>query len=245
MQSELSILFFSLWTLVVVVFMYAAYWAFNIRRILVTPLYRREAFWVGAMALYFVSLGAFLVVALTLELGGLIVNLLGAVVLSIGVVLIFFWIDSTVRIARRTDPLFRDTLMWSKLRYLFWVATFGGAAGTFTTSISSSFVAATPFTGALLFGAIALLLSAKRSGDMTLRRHLRWTGLCILTEFIVGQSVQPVTDSLVDPYLAQSVVWPFVLIGAYFLYRSAKSLVPLSHLTVTSETANVARNRSL
>jgi hypothetical protein len=226
------VLFFGLWTLVVAVFLYAAYWAFTIRRVLLTPLYRREAFWVGAMGIYFVGLGVFLAIALTLQLNDLPVNLLGAFIFAFGFTLIFFWVDSTIHIARRSDPLFRDTLRWSKLRYVFWIVTIGGAIGAFITSITSGFVSATPFGGALLFGAIALLLSGRRSADVTLRGHLRWTGLCIFIEWLVGQTVQTLSQRLTDPYLAQSLTWPIVLAGAYCLYRGARSLAPVGHMAM-------------
>ncbi len=233
MPSEFSIVFLALWLSVVGLFLYSAFWAFTIRRVLLTGLYRRQAFWVGAMGIYFVSLSAFLSVALTFELNAFYVNLLGALIISSGFTLIFLWIDSTVRIARRSDPLFRDTLHWSKLRYLFWFVTLGGAVGAFFTSIYSGFAAATPFGGALLFGAIALLLSAKRSGDKTLRRHLRWTGLCIFLLWLGSQVQQPLSYHIADPYLAQSLTWPLVLAGAYCLYRSARSLIPLGHFKGT------------
>src|SRR5690349_14769390 len=109
MLSDFSLIFLALWLLVVALFLYSAYWAFSIRSVLSIRLYRRQAFWLGAMGVYFVSLSAFLSVALTLELNALSVNVLGAAIISFGFVLIFFWIDSTVLVARRSDPLFRDT----------------------------------------------------------------------------------------------------------------------------------------
>ena len=230
MLGEFSIVFFALWLAVVALFLYSAFWAFTIWRILVAGLYRRQAFWVGAMGVYFVMLSGFLSIALTLELSSPFVDIPGAIIISAGFVLIFLWIDSTVRIARRSDPLFRDTLRWSKLRYLFWVATVGGAVSAFYTSIISGFAAAAPFGGALFFGAIALYLSAKRSGDRTLRRHLSWTALCIFLLWLASQIQQPLSDYVTDPYFAQSLTWPLVLAGAYSLYKSARSLVPMGHL---------------
>ena len=111
-----------------------------------------EAFWVGGMGLYFVALSVFLAVALTLEINALSINILGGLIISFGFILIFLWIDSTVSIARRSDPLFRDTLRWSKLRYLFWLVTIGGAVGALFTSINSGFSTVAGFGGALFFG---------------------------------------------------------------------------------------------
>ncbi|MBO0887883.1 hypothetical protein J2P12_02150 [Candidatus Bathyarchaeota archaeon] len=230
MLSELSLVFFALWLGVVALFVYSAFWAFSIRRILVAGLYRRQAFWLGAMGVYFVSLSTFLSIALTLELSSLYVNILGAVIISAGFTLIFLWIDLTVRIARRSDPLFRDTLRWSKLRFLFWFVTIGGAIGAFFTSIGSGFAEATPFGGVLFFGAVALYKSARRSGDRTFRKHLSWTALCIFLLWLGSQIQEPLSHFVSDPYLTQSLTWPLVLAGAYSLYRSARSLVPMGHL---------------
>src|SRR5881409_2109911 len=217
MPSELGYVFLGLWLLVTALFLYSAYWSFTIRRALVTSLYRRQAFWVGGMGVYFVILSAFLAIALSLELSALPVNILGGLIISLGFILIFLWIDSTIRIARRSDPLFRDTLRWSRLRYLFWLVTVGGAVGAAFTSINSGFSTVAPFGGALLFGAVALLLSAKRSGDTTLRRHLRWTGLCIFLLWLGSQITQPLSYHIADPFLVESLTYPAVAAGAYCL----------------------------
>lgn len=232
MLSEASILFLALWLLVTILFLYSSYWAFVIRRALVTSLYRREALWIAGMGLFFVTLSAFLTIALSFQLNSLATNILGGLVISGGFVLIFLWIDSTVLIARRSDPLFRDTLRWSRIRYFFWVITIGGAAGSFITAIQSGFSTIAPYGGLLFIGAIALLISARRSGDPTLRRHLRWTGLCVFLLWLASQAQDPLSRLISDPYLVQSLIYPLVAAGAYSLYRSAKSLVPLGHLTL-------------
>jgi hypothetical protein len=233
MPSELGYVLLGLWLLVTALFLYSAYWSFIIRRALVTSLYRRQAFWVGGMGVYFVILSAFLAIALSLELSALSINILGGLIISSGFILIFLWIDSTIRIARRSDPLFRDTLRWSRLRYLFWFVTVGGAVGAVFTSINSGFSTVAPFGGTLFFGAIGLLLSAKRSGDSTLRRHLTWTGLCIFLLWLGSQITQPLSHYIADPFLVQSLTYPAVAAGAYCLYKSAKSLVPLAHLGIS------------
>lgn len=54
--------------------------------------------------------------------------------LGFGLVLmtLFYWIDSSVLAARRTDPLVWDTLWWARVRCVLWAltigATFVGAA---------------------------------------------------------------------------------------------------------------------
>ena len=234
MPSEATVLFAILWSIVTALFLYGAYWAFAIRRVLLTRLYRRQALWVAALGIYFGALGLFLTPVLTLQLNTLVINILGGIFLGFGSVLEFLWIDTTVRIARRSDPRFRDTMRWSKLRYLFWVITMFGAVSAIISSATTGVSAAGPYggtlSGILLFGAIALFLSARRSGDAILRRHLTWAALAILFTWIVSQATNPLFRIVTDPYIVQSVIYPLVAAAAYFLYRSAKSLIPLGRL---------------
>jgi hypothetical protein len=237
MPSETSLLFIGLWLLVTALFLYSSYWAFAIRKVLVTSLYRREAQWIGGMGLFFVLLSAFLTIALSFQINSLATNILGGLIIAGGFVLIFLWIDSTVLIARRSDPLFRDTLHWSRLRYLLWLATIGGALGAVATAVQSGLSTIAPYGGVLFFGAVALLISARRSGDSTLRRHLKWTGLCVFLLWLGSQAQDPLFNTISDPYLVQSLIYPLIAAGAYSLYRSAKSLVPLGHLTLNEDKA--------
>ena len=235
MPSDLSTVFFSLWLLVVALFSYAAYWAFITRRVLIHHLYRRQASWVVGMGLYFVVLSSFLTFAIFYNLNSLYVDILGGVVIGSGFVVIFAWMDSTIRVAHLSDPLSRDTLRWSKLRYFLGLVTIGGAVGSVFTAINSGFSQVAPFGGALFIGAIALLVSARRSGDITLKKHLVWTGLCTFFLWLGSQAEMPLArvPLLVELNLSQAITYVFVAAGAYSLYRSAKSLVPLGHLSAS------------
>ncbi len=234
MPSDLSTAFFGLWILVSALFSYAAYWAFTIRRFLVHRLYRRQASWVTGMGIYFVALSSFLAFAIFYSLNTLYVNVLGGVLIGSGFVVIFAWMDSTIRVARLSDPLSRDTLRWSKLRYFLGLVTVGGAIGSVFTAINSGFSQVAPFGGALFFGALALLISARRSGDITLKKHLIWTGLCTFFLWFASQVEMPLSNIqlLAQLNLSEVITYAFVAAGAYSLYRSAKSLVPLGHMSV-------------
>src|SRR6266566_1329814 len=226
-----STVFVILWVLVVGLFSCAAYWAFIIRKALVTGLYRKQALWAGTMGLYLVSLSTFLTIALSFNLTTLSVNILGGLLISSGFIVLFAWIDSTVRVARRSDPLLRDTLRWSRLRYFIGFVTVFGAISALLTSINSGFALVAPFGGALFFGAIALLISARRSGDTTLRRHLKWMGLAIAMLWLASQ----LTGILCRIFPAGSITsevitYSVVVVGGFCLYRSARSLVPLGHM---------------
>ena len=236
MLSDATFIFATLWSLVTAVFLYGAYWAFAIRRVLLASIYRRQALWVAFLGIYFGAIGVFLTPVLTLQVNTLAINILGGAFLGFGSVLEFSWIDTTVRIARRSDPSLRDTLRWSKLRYLFWIITIFGAVGAIFSSAYTGISSAGPYggtlSGTLFFGAIALFLSARRSGDSILRRHLVWAALAILFIWIVSQATSPLFRFVSDPYIVQSVLYPIVAAAAFFLYRSAKSLIPLGRLDV-------------
>ena len=237
MPSELSTIFFASWLLVSALFSYAAYWAFIIRRALVRGLYRRQASWVVAMGIYFVVLSSFLTLAIYFDLNNLAVNILGGAIIGAGFIIIFAWMDTTIRVARRSDPLSRDTLHWSKLRYFLGFVTLGGALGSVFESVTSGFSQVAPYGGALFIGALGLLISARRSGDTTLRKHLVWTGLCTFFLWLASQAEMPLSEIQLLTQLNLSQVFTFgiVAVGAFSLYKSAKSLVPLGHMSAVED----------
>ena len=241
MLNDVSIISTALTIIIGAFFSYGAYWAFTIRRALMARLYRNQALWVGTGAVYFVALSAFITLALLFGASGVFVNLLAAAFIFLGFVVIFDWIDSTVRVARRSDPLLRDTLHWSKLRYFVGITSTIGLFFNVVFNViltNSSFILlGTPallgYVGTVLFlGALALLLSARRSGDLTLRRHLKWFGLGAALLWLSGQISSPWAKITGDSFLTPIVTYSLFAMAAYCLYRSAKSLVPLGRLTM-------------
>ena len=241
MLNDGSIISTALTIIIGAFFSYGAYWAFTIRKALMAHLYRNQALWVGAGAVYFVALSAFITLALLFNASGVVVNLLAAAFIILGFVVIFDWIDSTVRVARRSDPLLRDTLHWSKLRYFIGITSTIGLFFNVVFNViftNSSFILlGTPallgYVGTVLFlGALALLLSARRSGDLTLRRHLKWFGLGAALLWLSGQISSPWARITGDSFLTPIVTYSLFAIAAYCLYRSAKSLVPLGRITI-------------
>jgi len=190
------------------------------------------------MGVYFVALSSFLTLALSTGINSLYVNVVGGLLIGSGFIVIFAWMDSTIRVARLSDPLFRDTLRWSKLRYLLGFGTVGGAIASVISAIMSGFSQVAPFGGALFLGAFALLISASRSGDITLKKHLTWTGLCTFFLWLGSQVQMPLSriQFLVQLNLPDVITYVFVAAGAYSLYRSAKSLVPLGHVSIADST---------
>ncbi|MDA4118051.1 MAG: hypothetical protein OK455_06880 [Thaumarchaeota archaeon] len=225
-----------------VLFIYGAYWAFAIRRAFAAPIYRRQASWVGAIGAYFGVFFLLVVVLTALGVKSLNENTPvgagGAAFIYVGVVMFFVWIDSTMRVSRRSDPLLRNTLHWSTLRWFLGFLTIVGTlfAVIFNGGFALAFFRDSPLYGpvgaVLLLGAIALIRSASRSADAVLRRHLKWFGMFSIFLWATSTTVSELAshDLVGDPELLQVFSLIVFALSAYFLYRSAKSLAPMAHL---------------
>jgi len=105
------------------IYFYAGYWAFSIRHALAVPLYRRQALGIGFIVLaIWTSLAEFAGVPRSLSLR--IYAPLTTFSFYFLFFVIFYWIDASVLASRRSDPLLRDTLYWSKVRIPPWIANF-------------------------------------------------------------------------------------------------------------------------
>jgi len=231
----------------------AAYWAFTIRTVLKNKSSRSQALWLGVACVFLIPLlptptstdprielvtGLFFVAALPL--------------------ILLAWIDGTVRTARRSDPLFRDTIGWSKVRIIVWGATLALIVSyfilvtieTLTGAVVTTIVGlliATPYFPVVLAGTPALLLSARRTGSVTRRKNLKWFGLfalfllaAILTYFtmvpgFVGQSI----PNGILYFLAFRGIYAIgynifqilFIVATYCLYRNARSLAMLNRVS--------------
>jgi hypothetical protein len=159
-------------------------------------------------------------------------------------VVIFYWIDASMLAARRSDPLIRDTLRWSKVRVVLW----GVVAVSFVSNVAASFyflatTGALPFQNSLgglpyytlllsnfgkivlapLVGAIAIPVITYRSKDQTLRRHFKWLGLALVFTVAFFVLLGPLVSLGIEPAITTTGT-------AYCLNRSARSLVPLNRI---------------
>lgn len=244
MLSDISTVSIILASLVGVVFAYGAYWALTIRKALMNYVYRKQAFWAGLVAIYFVAQSVFIALALLNNQASFYVNLIAAGFITAGFIVIFIWIDSTIIVARRSDPLQRNTLRWSGVRYFIAITTTIGLFSNLAFNViyanpsnpSYDLLGTPPLVGfigtLLILGAIALLLSAKRSGDLTLKRHLKWFGLGAALLFLSGQVGSPWAK--IDPtsIFIPIVTYSIFAVAAYCFYRSSKSLAPLGRLSL-------------
>ncbi len=223
---------------------YAAYWAFSIRRALSGRIYRRHALWLGAVCviiqvgLPLASLPSSSFVA-TLGINLLVLALL---------VFVFAFVDSIVPVARRSDPRLRGILHWEKVRFVLWgdlalagiYLVYNAINPTFGSAGWGAVIGFPLFMLPFIVGAPVILIGAIRSKDYVLRASLEWFGgrlavlllsgalLSFIELIILGISAYNASFSY--PAL---VFVPGNILGAYCLYRSARSLAPTSRLPVT------------
>ncbi len=220
---------------VIIMVGYAAYWAFSVRRGQAVSLYRRQALGVGlvaiADAMMFAYIGTFFAL---LARPGPGQDPIFPLITSVFQVTLFYWIDATVLAARRSDPLLRDTLHWRQLRKLLWVLVIIFAS--YQPIVVPAKLSSVPLLASLgwigaglastISGIVALTLSILRSKDPTLRRTIKWFGL------FIASSASPFVNLFLGPPESLILISVSSLVGGYFLYRSARSLVPLNRLTL-------------
>jgi len=208
---------------------YSIYWAFDLRRLLSAQLYRNQALGEGLIAVGWLSFGVS--TSVTLET-------LSSVTLVLALATTFYFIDSSVLAARKSDPLYRNTFHWRQLRFVIWpiiaislfallvigvvAPSFFGSQGGPTWFTILTFI---PVFGTLVSAVVLLPFSGRRSRDQTLRKNLEWFGL-------FGASFMVLTALGLSAAGSLSVVF-FSLafeVGGYCIYRSTKSLAPLNRL---------------
>ena len=232
------------YSIIILIFGYAAYWALTIRHALVGALYRNQAFGTGLIAAI-MTLTIFVVAADVTGVQSIITPFVLVLVL-----VIFYFIDSSILAARRSDPLLRETLRWTRSRYLLWVLVFflvaASAAATelFSDTLQNNsfgfaILTGAPFFAVLGLGLVALPISATRSRDGTLRTHFGWFGLFVafLLAFVITVAPAPslnfTTGNFTFFNIADfQVAFVCMIVAGYCLYRSARSLAPLNRISL-------------
>jgi hypothetical protein len=248
--------------------LYPAYWAFDIRHVLNSRLYRNQAFGLGLFSLV-------LIIAILPTPAPGSAGIIGSNAFLLGYFLItsVFWlgvinfVDASALVSRRLDPLLRDTIHWSKVRYAFWIiqgsivaytllaVTFAIVAKNSTlineilqgnnNSFQSGAGVPVALAWVVTFGSLFVFVPiALRAKDPTLRSHLKWLAVfaaVALTEIFAYGALFIGTFSTSSPVsgtaaLAGNLL--FFSITAYFLYRSAKALVPLNRISLLEVPSN-------
>ena len=233
---------------------YAAYWAFDIRRSLSGRLYRNQALGLGVFSL------VLMIAALPSPLPGSS-GILGNFSFQVFYTLVtaVFWlgtvyfVDASALASRRSDPLLRDTLHWSKARYAVWGLQISIVSfillGTAYSAVTGNHLLADQIAQgnngatsslpakianlawAVAFGSIAMFVPiAIRARSPTLRRHFRWLAIIgAITGVFFAGSIALSSIATLDENLILSGV--FFLVVGYCLYMSARSLVPLNRIS--------------
>ncbi|MDA4127284.1 MAG: hypothetical protein OK452_08825 [Thaumarchaeota archaeon] len=244
------------------IYPYAAYWTLSIRHALAVPLYKRQALGIGFVILaLWGTLGAFVV--LPSGQPSPLVAFESFLAFYLLFIVLFYWIDASVLTSRRSDPLLRDTLYWSRIRIPLWVViitttlipftllgyigitsdttifnqlgagTFGGPAISFALNVIINFPVVIPILGIVYLPIIAI----RSKWDRSLRRHFEWFALAPLALLWIFFGPFSGTNSLAGDASNGLVL----AIAGYALYRSARSLAPINRLqAVESETISVA-----
>ena len=238
------------------VFAYAAYWAFGIRHALAVRLYRRQALGIGVLviAMWATILAFVLVPNATSPL----LSFAQISAFSFLFIVLFYWIDASALAARRSDPLLRDTLRWSRVRIPLWAVLLVGTllpiailvyvqgtgspaliqamnAGTLGGPIFSLFLNDVIFNLPVVVpvcGIVLLPAMAVRSKwDRSLRLHFAWfvpVAVAVLLIFFGPVAGTP------NGLLSLLMTAPLLIFAGYSLYRSAKALVPLNRMATPS-----------
>ena len=223
------------------IFLYAAYWAFSIRRALAVRIYRNQALGVGLISLSWIIVFFNYVV---------VSQFLGFVAYTIVDVLIWgiflYFVDTSVLDGRQSDPLLRDTLHWRRVRLWVWGLFIATAMATILVTAyyevtGVDFSTLSPLVSNVLLstyswvvglaGLVALPIAAARSKDPLLRRQLLWFSGFIVAIAAVGLGNSVSASAFAASSLPAYLLFAFLLAGGFCLYKSSKSLVPLNRIS--------------
>jgi hypothetical protein len=245
-------------TIVLSLLVISAYRALQIRRSLSVGLYRRQALWTASISIIFVGLlSVSFLFTLVLPFNAWI-DLAVSILQGAGIFILFGWVDNSTLISRRSDPLLRNTIRWTAIRRPVWVlllcsyaVAIGISVGVILSggtlagrpspavTISLSVVLLAPFA----LGGVLLPLNTLRTGDLVLRRHLKWLSLLILSIFGVtllygmllvsgkGTGFLDLTVALEGQPTTSLAFAALSLIFGYSMLRSARSLAPVNRIT--------------
>jgi hypothetical protein len=219
----------------IALYSFGTYWALNIRRALAVRLYRSQALGIGLVAASVIVLvfSEIIIAALSRPGGsGPFGEPVELPFSYFAIIVLFYWVDVSVRTARRSDPLLRDTLYWTRLRIIAWAGiilliAFNSLYVLYLMIDTGlpldvapnlppvlNIVSFMSFLSPVLLGAIFLPLGALRSRDPTIRRHLGWFCLFVLlilaTSLIFLAQLIPVPSSFEALlYIAVTTVPPW------------------------------------
>jgi hypothetical protein len=213
-----------------------AYRAVGIGRGLVSRVTRSRAFWTGTI----LALLCLVFAERALLAAGINVDP-HEVVFFLFILFLLPYIDGGVMAALDTDFFHRDTLLWRRLRKPAYIAFYVSSAVFTVFAASMSFVVPSSSPPFLLlyvvliilgYGAVALVIAARRTADRTLRRHVGYLGLS-LAGFIAQTFF--FNPSSIYSSIAEDAVY---LAAVYVLYRAVMSLSLVSRIVKEGSTTS-------
>lgn len=201
----------------------------------VDPLFKSKARWSAAL------LGAILVTnvsSLFPTSSNALIGTLEFVPFPVLLIVVYAFVDRTIVVAGKMDFFHRDVLSWSRVRVPLFVVVLVtslsfGVASFYPTEASAPYwivdlvdVCAVLLLSVLGYASVVLAISARRSADKTLRRHIWLLGIS-LAMFVttLGLSILPNGD--LDVFL-NAVISVASLVVLYF---AVMSLTPLGKVS--------------
>jgi len=217
----------------VVIFLFATYRALTIGRVLVRGVYRDRAFWTA---------GTLIALILLTAAGSLPPsNPLSPLSFVLIFVVLFAFVDSSIRVVQETDFFHRTPLGWQRVRKPFYVVlvAFLAVGGSLALLESANnvlyIVGVLLWFGAggtfLTYSAAAMVVGARRTPDRTMRRFVRMLGfaiICMVLFFTVWIPFAPFSLTVQD--FGSLISELFIPAAAYFLYLAVMSLSPVGRV---------------
>jgi hypothetical protein len=217
----------------VAIFLLATYRAFTIGRVLIRGVYRDRALWTAGTLIALI----FLTVASNLPPS----NPLSPLSFVLIFVVLFAFVDSSIRVVQETDFFHRTPLRWERVRKPFYVVLIaflavGGSLALIEPTNSLLYLVGVllwfgPGGTFLTYSAAALVVGARRTPDRTMKRFVRMLGfaiICMVLFFTVWIPFAPFSLTVQD--LGSLISELFVPAAAYFLYLAVMSLSPVGHV---------------
>jgi len=166
-------------------------------------------------------------------------NLLAILPLVLVIVVTYAFVDRTILVAMRSDFFHRDVIGWMKVRLPGFILVAGAVClATADWTLVPSDASTTPFWSTVAFdifvvvvplvlgyAAIAIVVSARRTADSTLRRHILFLGLSLACfAMVLALFATPSTDLF--NFLGDALN----VASLYLLYRAAMNLTLLGRV---------------
>jgi len=207
----------------------AVYRSLTISKSLVTRVYRTRAYWLAVLMIIYAAFS--------------LVPTISAIESDISDILFFMFlfallifIDSNVAVGREIDFFHKDILHWHTVRVPLFAAIIGGTAvailaivESFGSSSGIGFFVYFAILGvAFTYSGAAMLVIARRSYDRTMKKFVRMLGFAILSYVLFLTLFIPL--DAIYPSLGDVVTSFITIAAAYFFYRAAMSLSPISRI---------------